>query len=141
MTMNVFTCTTRLYKDAEQKFLADGTGIVSFTGAVDAGFGKNKTTSWIKFSLFGKRGDALFPYLKDKTQVCVSGELANRKWQDKDGQDRYTTEIRVDSVQPLGPRPDGVGGSASNDRAGQGKGNEAPPAGGFPEGADDDLPY
>ena len=102
MTMNVFTCTTRLYKDAEQKFLADGTGIVSFTGAVDAGFGKNKTTSWIKFSLFGKRGDALFPYLKDKTQVCVSGELANRKWQDKDGQDRFSLEVRVNELTLVG---------------------------------------
>ena len=100
--MNVFTCTTRLYKDAEQKFLADGTGIVSFTGAVDAGFGKNKTTSWIKFSLFGKRGDALFPYLKDKTQVCVSGELANRKWQDKDGQDRFSLEVRVNELTLVG---------------------------------------
>ncbi len=106
MTMNVFTCTTRLYKDAEQKFLADGTGIVSFTGAVDAGFGKNKTTSWIKFNFWGKRGESVLPYLKDKTQVVVSGELSNRKWTDKDGQDKYSLEVRVNELTLVGSKQD-----------------------------------
>ena len=105
--MNVFTCTTRLYKDAEQRFTSGGDSIVSFKGPVDAGFGQNKTTSWIKFNLWGKRGESLTQYLKDKTQVCVSGELANREYTDKDGQKRYSLEVRVSELTLLGGKPEG----------------------------------
>lgn len=100
--MNVFTCTTRLYKDAEQRFTQGGDSIVSFKGAVDAGYGQNKTTSWIKFNMWGKKGEGVFPYLKDKTQVAVSGELANREYTDKDGQKRYSLEVRVNDLTLVG---------------------------------------
>lgn len=100
--MNIFTCTTRLYKDAEQRYTQGGDSIVSFKGAVDAGYGQNKTTSWIKFNLWGKRGESLMPYLNDKTQVCVSGELANREYTDKEGQKRYSLEVRVNELTLVG---------------------------------------
>lgn len=100
--MNVFTCTTRLYKDAEQRFTQGGDSIVSFKGAVDAGYGQNKTTSWIKFNMWGKKGEGVFPYLKDKQQVAVSGELANREYTDKDGQKRYSLEVRVNDLTLVG---------------------------------------
>ena len=100
--MNVFTCTTRCYKDAEQRFTQGGDSIVTFKGAVDAGYGQNKTTSWIKFNMWGKRGESVLPYLKDKTQVCVSGELANREYTDKEGQKRYSLEVRVNDLTLLG---------------------------------------
>lgn len=102
--MNVFTCTTRLYKDAEQRFTQGGDSIVSFKGAVDAGYGQNKTTSWIKFNVLGKKGEGVFPYLKDKTQVAISGELANREYTDKDGQKRYSLEVRVNELTLIGGR-------------------------------------
>ena len=105
--MNVFTCTTRLYKDAEQRFTSGGDSIVSFKGAVDAGFGQSKTTSWIKFTMWGKRGDSVLPYLKDKTQICVSGELANREYTDKEGQKRYSLEVRVNELTLVGGKPEG----------------------------------
>lgn len=102
--MNLFTCTTRLYKDAEQRFTQGGDSIVSFKGAVDAGFGQNKTTTWIKFNLWGKKGEGVLPYLKDKTQVAVSGELSNREYTDKEGQKRYSLEIRVNDLTLLGSK-------------------------------------
>ena len=105
--MNVFTCTTRCYKDAEQRYTPGGDSVVSFKGAVDAGYGQNKTTSWIKFTLWGKRGDSVLPYLKDKTQVCVSGELANREYTDKDGQKRYSLEVRVNELTLVGGKQEG----------------------------------
>lgn len=105
--MNVFTCTTRCYKDAEQRFTPAGVSVVTFKGAVDAGFGQNKTTSWIKFTLWDKRGESVLPYLKDKTQVCVSGELANREYTDKDGQKRYSLEVRVNELTLVGGKPEG----------------------------------
>lgn len=102
--MNLFACTTRLYKDAEQRFTQSGDSIVTFKGAVDAGFGNSKTTSWIKFNLWGKRGESVLPYLKDKTQIAVSGELANREYTDKDGQKRYSLEVRVNELTLLGSK-------------------------------------
>ena len=107
MNMNVFTCTTRLYKDAEQRFTKNGDSIVSFRGAVDSGFGQNKKTSWLKFNLWGKRGDSLLPYLKDKTQVVVSGEFSNEEYTDKDGNKRTSAEIRVNELTLVGGTPEG----------------------------------
>lgn len=104
--MNLFTCTTRLYKDAEQRYTQGGDSIVSFKGAVDSGYGQNKATTWIKFTLFGKRGESLLPYLTDKTQVAVSGELTNREYTDKEGQKRYALEVRVNDVTLLGGNRD-----------------------------------
>jgi single-strand DNA-binding protein len=105
--MNLLCCTTRLYKDAEQRYTQSGDSIVSFKGAVDAGYGQNKTTTWIKFSMFGKRGESVLPYLKDKTQIAVSGELANREYTDKEGQKRYSLEVRVNDLTLLGSKQDG----------------------------------
>ena len=137
--MNVFTCTTRLYQDAEQRFTSGGDPIVSFKGAVDAGFGQNKTTSWIQFNLWGKRGESLTQYLKDKTQVCVSGELANREYTDKDGQKRYSLEVRVNELTLLGGKPEGQQQAAPQRQAPH---QQAKPAdsGGFGD-FDSDIPF
>lgn len=105
--MNVFTCTTRLYKDAEQRFTKNGDSIVSFRGAVDSGFGQNKKSSWLKFNLWGKRGDALLPFLKDRAQVVVSGEWSNEEYTDKEGNKRTSAEVRVNELTLVGWKPEG----------------------------------
>jgi single-strand DNA-binding protein len=115
--MNLFTCTTRLYKDAEQRYTQGGDSIVTFKGAVDAGYGQSKTTTWIKFSMWGKRGESVLPYLKDKTQVALSGELANREYTDKDGQKRYSLEVRVNDLTLLGGKQDGQGQSPQSQQS------------------------
>ena len=96
--MNVCTFTARLGADAEQRFTASGESVVSFNGAVDSGFGDKKVTTWIKFILWGKRGSGVFPFLKKGGKVICTGELTNRKWQDKDGQDRYSLELNVNAL-------------------------------------------
>ena len=98
MALNVFTGTARLGADAEQRFTQDGTSIVSFNAAIDSGYGDKKVTTWIRFSLFGKRGESVLPYLTKSIKVGVSGELTNRKWQDKEGQDRYSLEVRLNEL-------------------------------------------
>lgn len=100
--MNVFTAVTRLGKDPEQRYTSGGDSIVTFDGAVDSGFGDKKTTTWIRFVMFGKRGSSVFPYLSKGTQVAVSGEISNRKWTDKEGQDRYSLECRVNELTLIG---------------------------------------
>ena len=96
--MNVCTFTARLGADAEQRFTASGESVVSFNGAVDSGFGDKKVTTWIKFILWGKRGSGVVPFLKKGGKVICTGELTNRKWQDKDGQDRYSLELNVNAL-------------------------------------------
>ena len=106
--MNVFTAVARIGADAEQRYTQSGDSIVSFNGAVDSGFGEKKVTTWIKFSLWGKRGESVHPYLKKGGQIAVYGELANRKWTDKDGQDRYSLEVRVNDLTLIGGKPEGA---------------------------------
>ena len=60
-------------------------------------------------SFFGKLAEVAGQYLKKGSQVYVEGRLQTRKWQDKDGQDRYTTEIRADEMKMLGGKPEGSG--------------------------------
>jgi single-strand DNA-binding protein len=59
--------------------------------------------------MWGKRGESVLPYLKDKTQIALSGELANREYTDKDGQKRYSLEVRVNDLTLLGGKQDGQG--------------------------------
>lgn len=106
--MNVFTATARIGADAEQRYTPSGDSVVSFNAAVDSGFGDNKVTTWVKCTLWGKRGESVLPYLKKGGQVAISGELANRKWQDKDGQDRYSLEVRLNDVTLIGGKQEGV---------------------------------
>lgn len=100
--MNVFTAVIRLGTDAEQKYTAGGDSIVTFNGAVDSGYGDKKVTTWIRYTIWGKRGESVLPYLTKGSQVAVSGELANRPWKDKEGQDKYSLEVRVNELTLIG---------------------------------------
>lgn len=102
--MNVFTFTGNIGNDAEQRFTTNGDSIVSFNVAVKSGYGEKAVTSWIKCSLFGKRGDSLKPHLTKGQQVGISGEFAARPWKDKQGQDRLSNEVRVNDVTLLGSK-------------------------------------
>ena len=100
--MNVFTALIRLGADPEQKFLGNDKSVVTFNGAVDSGFGDKKVTTWIRFQVWGKKGDTVMQYLAKGSQAVVSGELTNRKWADKEGQDRYSLEVDVNSLSFVG---------------------------------------
>jgi len=107
--MNNCTFTTRIYKDAEQRYTQSGDSIVSFKGPVESGYGQNKVTTWIKFSMFGKRGESVLPYLKDKTQVAVSGELTNREYTDREGQKKFSLEVRINELTLIGGKQSSQG--------------------------------
>lgn len=105
--MNVFAAVARLGSDAEQRFTQGGDSIVQFNAAVDSGFGDKKVTTWIRYNIWGKRGESLLPHLSKGNQVAVSGELTNREWQDKDGQKRYSLEVRVSELTLIGGKSNG----------------------------------
>ena len=115
--MNVFSAVARLGAEPEQKHTASGDSVVTFNGAVDSGFGDKKATTWIRYSIWGKRGESVLPYLAKGNQVAVSGELTNREWTDKEGQKRYSLEVRVNDLTLIG------GKKADSEGAGFGKYN------------------
>jgi single-strand DNA-binding protein len=100
--MNVFNFTARIGKDCETRYTNAGDAIVNFTAAVQSGYGDKEVTTWVNCSMFGKRGEAVSPYLLKGTQIAVSGELTNRKYTDKSGNEKYSLDVRVNDVTLLG---------------------------------------
>ena len=72
---------------------------------------QQERTEWHNVALFGRLGEIAAEYLRKGSQVFVEGKLRTRKWQDKQGNDRYTTEIIADNMQMLGARGGGMGGA------------------------------
>lgn len=102
-----------LGKDVELRYTAGGDAIANLSVATseswkDKNTGEKKEqTEWHRCSCFGKLAEICGQYLKKGSQVYIEGSLRTRKWTDKDGQERYTTEIRGDEMKMLGSRQDG----------------------------------
>lgn len=99
-----------LGRDPETRYLPDGGAITNVSLATSDSW-KDKTTGekkeqteWHRAVFFGKLAEIAGEYLKKGSLVYVEGALRTRKWQDKDGQERYTTEVRADRMQMLGGR-------------------------------------
>jgi single-strand DNA-binding protein len=107
-----------LGKDPEVRYTASGEAMCNFSLATteswkDKATGeKREQTEWHRISFFGKLAEISGQYLKKGSQVYVEGSLRTRKWTDKEGQERYTTEIRGDQMTMLGSRQ-GMGAPAS----------------------------
>ncbi|MEN9479083.1 MAG: hypothetical protein RLZZ298_478 [Pseudomonadota bacterium] len=106
-----------LGKDPDMRYTASGEAICNFSIACsetwkDKATGEKKEmTEWVRISFFGKIAEICGQYLKKGSQVYIEGSLRTRKWTDKDGQERYTTEIRGDEMKMLGSRQ-GMGAPA-----------------------------
>jgi single-strand DNA-binding protein len=102
--------------------------------------------------MFGRLAEIAGEYLRKGSQVYIEGRLRTRKWQDKEGKDRYTTEIVANEMQMLGSGGrGGMGGegrgepraaAAGGGRGGEGGGGyEGPRSGGSSDQFDDDIPF
>ena len=102
-------------------------------------------TEWHSIAMFGRLGEIAAEYLRKGSQVYIEGRLRTRKWQDKEGRDRYTTEIIANDMQMLGGRGGGggSGGGGYADSAGSAPAatREAPAPAGAQEDFDDDIPF
>lgn len=115
-----------LGKDPEVRYMPSGEAVTNVTVATtdtwkDKNSGEKKeSTEWHRVVFFRKLAEIAGQYLKKGSQVYIEGSLKTRKWQDKDGQDRYTTEIVADTMQMLGRR-EGMGDSSfrENDQGGR----------------------
>jgi single-strand DNA-binding protein len=104
-----------------------------------------EATEWHRISFFGRLAEISGEYLKKGSQVYVEGSLRTRKWQDKDGQDRYSTEIRADVMQMLGRRegggePRAEPGERAAPKSAEAKAPAKKPAGKFDD-MEDDIPF
>lgn len=102
--MNSWQFTGNLGRDCETRYLQNGDAVVSFSVGVKAGYGDKATTTWARCSMFGKRGEAVAPYLLKGQLVGVSGELSEREWTDKEGMKRTSMEVRVNDLTLLGKK-------------------------------------
>lgn len=143
-----------LGKDPETRYLPSGDAVANFSIATTEKF-KDKSgtmqehTEWHRISFFGRQAEIAGEYLKKGSPVYIEGRIRTRKWQDKEGQERYTTEIVGDRMQLLGSRGGGSENMArepamaSSGGGGGGGGEKRAPTkkgGGFDE-MDDDIPF
>ena len=106
MSLNIWSFTGRLGRDAEIKHLPSGSSVLEFSPAVDVGYGERKTTLWPRCSLFGDRGVNLAQYLTKGTQVAVSGEMSLREYRANDGTTKASLEVRVNAIDLIGSKRD-----------------------------------
>lgn len=102
-----------LGRDPETRYMPSGDAICNVTIATtetwkDKASGERReATEWHRVVFFGRLAEIAAQYLRKGSQVYVEGRLQTRKWQDKEGQERYTTEIRADEMKMLGRREGG----------------------------------
>ena len=149
-----------LGRDPETRYMPSGDAMTSIAVATtdkwrDKATGEQKeATEWHRIAFFGKLAEIAGQYLKKGSQVYVEGRLKTRKYTDKDGIEKYSTEIVADTMQMLGSRMGGAGGSApmGGDDGGYSAPSRAPAqAQGAPSRApakapnlsdiDDDIPF
>ena len=134
--------------DPETRYLPSGEAVTNIRVATtdrwkDKASGEMKeATEWHRISFFGRLAEIAGEYLKKGSQVYVEGSLRTRKWQDKEGHDRYSTEIRADVMQMLGSRAgsgEPRGAASGADQAEAKTEPAARPAAKKPAGKFDDL--
>ncbi len=133
-----------LGRDPEVRYMPNGNAVANITLATSESWKDKQTgetqerTEWHRVVLFRRLGEIAGEYLKKGSQVYIEGKLQTRKWQDNNGQDRYTTEIVASEMQMLGGRGGGSAGFSASDA-----GAERVPAA-VAEGPgdfDDDIPF
>jgi single-strand DNA-binding protein len=107
--MNKVILIGRLGQDPKTANTQTGTTIVNFSLATDESYtgqdgNKVEKTEWHRIVTFGKQAEFCSNYLSKGRLVLVEGSLQTRKWQDQEGRDRYTTEIKARSIQALDPK-------------------------------------
>ncbi len=136
-----------LGQDPETRYMPSGGAVTNLRVATNESWKDKQTgeqkdrTEWHNVAMFNRLAEIAAEYLRKGSQVYIEGKLRTRKWQDRDGNDRYTTEIIADEMQMLGGRGGGGGGSSFGDsgpRQSSGGGQQNPPPA---DDFDDDIPF
>jgi len=159
MSVNKVILVGRLGKDPETRYMTNGEAVTNATLATsetwkDKSGEKQEKTEWHNLVFYRRLAEIAGEYLKKGSQIYVEGKLQTRKWQTKEGQDRYTTEIIVNEMTMLGGKSSG-GGSfevVENERSesrsskpaassGAATAKAAPAAKSSFDNFDDDIPF
>lgn len=135
-----------LGNDPETKYMPSGSAVTNLSVATNESWKDKQTgeqkdrTEWHRVAMFGRLAEIAAEYLRKGSQVYIEGKLRTRKWQDQQGNDKYTTEIIADEMQMLGGRS---GGGAPATGGGSGGPPPAPASGGGSGSGDfdDDIPF
>ena len=132
-----------LGQDPDTRYMPSGSAVTNITVATNESWKDKQTgeqkdrTEWHKVVMFDRLAEIAAEYLRKGSQVYIEGKLQTRKWQDKDGNDRYTTEIVAKEMQMLG----GKGGSGGGAPARDDRPPPSPPPQGSSDDFDDDIPF
>ena len=141
-----------LGQDPEVRYATNGNAVVNLSLATDESYKDKNTqqlvpkTEWHRIVMFGKLAEVAGQYLRKGSKLFIEGKLQTRKWQNKEGQDVYTTEVVVDisgQMQMLDGKPDS-GGQAPSQQPAQNQQPQGPAQGSMPEPIDDfddDIPF
>lgn len=137
MSVNKCILVGNLGRDAELRYTPGGVAVATLNLATtekwtDKSGAKQEKTEWHRIVVWGKTAESLAEYLTKGKQIYVEGKIETRQWEDKDGNKRYTTEIRSDRITLLGGGQRSQGGGA-----GSSAGADAPE----PQPTDDDIPF
>jgi single-strand DNA-binding protein len=133
-----------LGRDPEVRYMPSGDAMVNLSLATtdtwkDKNGDRQEKTEWHRVVMFGRLAEIAGEYLKKGSQAYIEGRLQTRKWTDKEGQDKYTTEIVGDRMQMLGGRS-----SSGGEFSGSSEKSQPQNGGGFSGGIDDlvdDIPF
>jgi len=133
--------------DPDTKYMPSGSALTNLSVATTDSWKDKQTgeqvekTEWHRVVMFDRLAEIAGEYLKKGSQVYIEGKLQTRKWQDKEGHDRYTTEIRARDMQMLGSRGGaGMGAPSQGSYSGSQAGSAAAAPQPEPE-FDDDIPF
>ena len=133
----------RLGNDPEVRYAASGSAVANISVATseqwkDKNSGeKQERTEWHRITLFGRQAELAGEYLKKGSQVYIEGRIQTSKYQDKDGNDRWSTEIVAREMTFLGGRGGGGGGDSQSASSASPPQRDSGPSGDF----DDDIPF
>jgi len=133
-----------LGRDAELRYTPSGAAVASLNLATtetwnDKSGQRQEKTEWHRVVLWGKQAESLQEYLVKGKQIYIEGKLQTRQWDDKDGNKRYTTEIKADRVTLLGSGGGrGMGGGERGGGPAHGPDGHEPP---MEPITDDDIPF
>jgi single-strand DNA-binding protein len=136
-----------LGNDPETKYMPSGSAVTNLSVATNESWKDKQTgeqkerTEWHRVAMFGRLAEIAAEYLRKGSQVYIEGKLRTRKWQDPQGNDRYTTEVIADEMQMLGGRggAQSMGGGSGPAPSGQSQGGGPGPGPG--DDFDDDIPF
>jgi single-strand DNA-binding protein len=143
MSLNEAKLIGHVGRDPETRYLPSGDAVVNFSVATTDKW-RDKTTNeqreateWHRVTAFGKLAEIIDKHVRKGTQVYVSGKIVTRKWTDQSGVEKYSTEIKADTLQMLGGKPAGAEDGESYSRT---KPADQPAPSGI-AAMDDDIPF